>query len=62
MVCGGPLEVLQEKHGVGLELHLFLEQSSGVEGVWQDNVRAELQSVERSSPKQTLNPTFLGTG
>jgi hypothetical protein len=54
-VGGVPLEVLQEKRGVGLQLHVFL----GAEFVELDvfgtrGAGAELEKLERSSPKHPL--------
>jgi hypothetical protein len=47
---GVPLEVFHKKRGVDLQLHLYL----GAGPVWLDNLGAEPENLEWSSPKQPL--------
>lgn len=50
-----PFEELQENLGVASQVHLFFEVGIvGAVGVWQDESKAELQNLERSSTNRPL--------
>ena len=55
-VFGAPLEELQEKHGVGLQLHGFSGVGvSGAGHVWHEKLMELLEFLEWSSAKYALS-------